>query len=105
MPNASLPVCSGAGIGACCRQRRPVGPQREVKFLRLASWGACDRAVRMHPPTPGIRIDDPDTEEMTLDLPAGSARSLICYSTFDEATFDLPAEGREMTISVQYQFL
>jgi uncharacterized protein (DUF2141 family) len=26
-------------------------------------------------------------------------------ATFNEATFDLPAEGREMTISVQYQFL
>ncbi len=64
-----------------------------VVFLRLSSWGSSDRAVRMHPPTPGIQIDDPDTDAMSSTFPAGPARRLIFYATCDEATIDLSTLG------------
>lgn len=66
----------------------------EVKFLRVPSWGASERAVRMHPATPGTTISDGDSDEMTLHLkPSSIVRSFVFYATFDEQTIDLSTKG------------
>lgn len=66
----------------------------EVKFLRLPSWGASERAVRMHPATPGITISDGDSDEMVLRLkPSSVARTFVFYATFEEQTIDLSVQG------------
>jgi hypothetical protein len=78
-----------------------------VKFLRVASWGASERAVRMHPPTPGFAISDGDSDEMTLRLqPSAQPRSLVFYATFDEETIDLSilGDGVEMVWSLDADF-
>lgn len=74
--------------------RWPHRENAQVKFLRIPSWGASERSVRMHPATPGVTIYDGNTDEMTLRLePSPVARSFVFYTTFEEKTIDLSVQG------------
>lgn len=65
-----------------------------VKFARLASHGAAELAIRMHPPTPGVTIADGDTDAMITALPANQrAQTIVFWATFDETTIDLSVLG------------
>lgn len=66
----------------------------KVKFLRTSAFGAAEPAVRMHPPTPGVKIAEGDTDAMVTELPASDrARTMVFWCAFDEATIDLSALG------------
>jgi hypothetical protein len=73
--------------------------RRKVGFKSVPSWGAADCAARMHPPVPGAKILDGDTDQMQISLGtlrperAGTARRFVFHATFDEAVIDLNALG------------
>ncbi len=77
---------------------------KRVKFARLPSFGAAELAIRMHPPTPGVRIEGSDTDAMETVLPSDAGgRSVVFWATFEERTIELSmrGDGVELVWSVE----
>lgn len=65
-----------------------------VKFGRAQAFGAAELGARMHPPTPGVRISEGETDAMITELRASDrAATIVFWATFDEQTIDLSAKG------------